>query len=116
METKQKTYSSSLTDSEWELLCHKYRCNVDEVAVAWSTGATSYQKDGWLSAIWDGSVIFAVCPIKLIRIASEWRFQNRADLEAVVRVEFLPELAPQLLAEHSGISVDYHYCLYYRQY
>ncbi len=53
---------------------------------------------------------------KLIRIASEWRFQNRADLEAVVRVEFPPELATQLLAEHSGISVDYHYCLYYRQY
>lgn len=52
----------------------------------------------------------------LIRIPSQWQFQNRTDLEAVVRLEFSPELASQLLSEHSGNSVDYHYCLYYHQY
>ena len=52
----------------------------------------------------------------LTRIASEWRFESRADLEAVVRIEFPPELANQLLVEHSGTIVEYHYCLYHRHY
>ncbi len=52
----------------------------------------------------------------LTRIASQWRFENRADLEAVVRIEFPLELANQLLTEHSGTVVDYHYCLYHRDY
>ncbi|HYF62107.1 MAG TPA: class I SAM-dependent methyltransferase [Herpetosiphonaceae bacterium] len=50
------------------------------------------------------------------RIASEWRFASRADLEAVVRLEFGEALSAELLADHSGLSVDYHYCLYYRQF
>jgi hypothetical protein len=37
----------------------------------------------------------------------EWRFERRADLEAVVRIEFTPELADAILAEHEGITVDY---------
>jgi SAM-dependent methyltransferase len=52
----------------------------------------------------------------LNRILSEWRFTQRADLEAVVRLEFPPELAEQLLAEHQGLSVEYSYCLYHRHY
>jgi SAM-dependent methyltransferase len=36
-----------------------------------------------------------------------WEFADRADLEAVVRIEFTPELAATLLAEHRGTSVDY---------
>ena len=52
----------------------------------------------------------------LRRVTTEWRFQNRADLEAVVRLEFPPALAAQLIAEHSGLSVDYGICLYYRHY
>ena len=52
----------------------------------------------------------------LHRIVSEWRFQNRADLEAVVCIEFPGELATQILHEHRGTTVDYHYCLYSRQY
>ncbi len=52
----------------------------------------------------------------LTRVASEWRFQNRADLEAVLRIEFPPDLAPQLLAEVSGTRVDCGYCLYHRTY
>lgn len=52
----------------------------------------------------------------LHRIASEWRFENRADLEAVVRIEFPEELATQILREHQGTTIRYHYCLYARQY
>ena len=52
----------------------------------------------------------------LHRIASKWRFENRHDLEAVVRIEFPDELATQILHEHQGTSIDYHYCLYSRRY
>jgi ubiquinone/menaquinone biosynthesis C-methylase UbiE len=37
----------------------------------------------------------------------DWRFGTRADLEAVVRIEFAPEVADAVLAEHEGTTVDY---------
>jgi ubiquinone/menaquinone biosynthesis C-methylase UbiE len=37
----------------------------------------------------------------------EWRFDCRADLERVVRIEFTRGLADELLAEHQGTAVDY---------
>ena len=37
----------------------------------------------------------------------EWRFDSRADLESVVRIEFTRELAEEILAEHEGTTVDY---------
>jgi len=36
-----------------------------------------------------------------------WRFSSRADLEAVVRIEFMPDVADAVLAEHAGLEVDY---------
>lgn len=36
-----------------------------------------------------------------------WRFDDRADLEAVVRIEFTGDLADAILAEHPGTTVDY---------
>ena len=36
-----------------------------------------------------------------------WEFDARADLESVVRIEFNPEVAEEILAEHDGTSVDY---------
>jgi ubiquinone/menaquinone biosynthesis C-methylase UbiE len=36
-----------------------------------------------------------------------WRFDSRADLEAVVRIEFTPEVADEILAGHEGTTVDY---------
>ena len=53
------------------------------------------------------------------RIMSEWRFQNRSDFEAVVRIEFHPvhpELAEEILAEHQALTVDYGYSIYHRTY
>jgi SAM-dependent methyltransferase len=44
----------------------------------------------------------------------EWRFDDRADLEAVVRIEFTPEVADEILAEHCGTSVDYAVNLWWR--
>jgi ubiquinone/menaquinone biosynthesis C-methylase UbiE len=37
----------------------------------------------------------------------EWRFDSRADLEAVVRIEFTREVADEILASHDGPTVDY---------
>jgi SAM-dependent methyltransferase len=36
-----------------------------------------------------------------------WRFSSRADLEAVVRIEFDQATADAVLAEHRGVEVDY---------
>jgi SAM-dependent methyltransferase len=52
----------------------------------------------------------------ITRIASEWRFMRRADLEAVVRIEFPPDVAEEILREHAGTRVDYGYRLYHRRY
>ena len=50
----------------------------------------------------------------LTRIESAWRFENRGALERVVRLELPERLVPELLAEVSGLEVDYHYALYSR--
>ena len=36
-----------------------------------------------------------------------WSFSSRADLESVVRIEFKPDVADEVLAEHEGTEVDY---------
>ena len=41
------------------------------------------------------------------RLLVAWEFEARADLEAVVRIEFPPRQAAAILAEHEGTSVDY---------
>ena len=41
------------------------------------------------------------------RLTVRWEFDTRADFEAVVRIEFAPRLAAELLAGHPGTSVDY---------
>jgi ubiquinone/menaquinone biosynthesis C-methylase UbiE len=46
----------------------------------------------------------------------DWRFDDRADLEAVVRIEFTPEVADAVLAEHPGTTVDYAVNLWWRHF
>lgn len=43
-----------------------------------------------------------------------WVFDNRADLAAVLRIEFPAELVRQFLAEHPGCEVDYAVDLWWR--
>jgi ubiquinone/menaquinone biosynthesis C-methylase UbiE len=45
-----------------------------------------------------------------------WRFDTRADLESVVRIEFTRELAERILDEHEGPTVDYAVNLWSRSY
>jgi hypothetical protein len=45
----------------------------------------------------------------------DWRFDTRADLEAVVRIELDPRTAAAALVEHEGTSVDYAVNLWYRR-
>lgn len=52
----------------------------------------------------------------LTRVTSAWRFADRETLEAVVRNEFPPDPAGEILTEHQGTTVDYHFCLYHRHY
>ena len=46
----------------------------------------------------------------------DWRFESRADLEAVVRIELAPEVADAVLAEHQGTTVDYAVNLWWRRF
>jgi SAM-dependent methyltransferase len=46
----------------------------------------------------------------------EWRFERREDLEAVVGIEFTPELTREIVAEHDGLVVDYAVNLWWRRY
>ena len=45
-----------------------------------------------------------------------WRFASRADLEAVVRIEFAREVADEVLAGHVGLEVDYAVNLWWRRF
>ena len=45
-----------------------------------------------------------------------WTFRSRADLEAVVRIEFAPEIAREVLATHVGTTVDYAVNVWWRGY
>jgi hypothetical protein len=51
-----------------------------------------------------------------VRVESEWQFQRREDLEAVLGVEFPPALAEELRREHPGTSVDVHYLVHHRRF
>ena len=48
------------------------------------------------------------------RIASEWRFRTRPHLEAVIRLELPEDVADNVLRDHTGLSVAYHYLLLHR--
>lgn len=51
------------------------------------------------------------------RLTISWEFESRADFEAVVRIEFAPEAAGRILAQHPGIrGVDYAVNLWSRTY
>jgi SAM-dependent methyltransferase len=45
-----------------------------------------------------------------------WRFERREDFEAVVRIEFKPEVAERVIASHRGVDVDYSINLWSRSY
>lgn len=45
-----------------------------------------------------------------------WRFTRRVDFEAVVRIEFPPTVAEEIIAEHSDLEVDYAVNLWWRRY
>lgn len=47
-------------------------------------------------------------------IDMRWSFATRADLEAVVRIEFDPPTAEAIIAEHPGTEVDYAVNLWWR--
>ena len=52
--------------------------------------------------------------VERVPIDMGWSFTTRADLEAVVRIEFTPDVAEQVLASHEGTEVDYAVNLWWR--
>jgi SAM-dependent methyltransferase len=49
------------------------------------------------------------------RLELAWTFEDRSDLEAVVRLELPPAVAEEALAGHEGLSVDYAVNLWWRR-
>lgn len=49
-------------------------------------------------------------------IDMDWSFASRADFDAVVRIEFAPEVAEAVIASHQGTDVDYAVNLWWRTY
>ena len=45
---------------------------------------------------------------------TSWACASRAQFEAVVRIEFAPSLADEILAEHPDSEVDYAVNLFWR--
>jgi ubiquinone/menaquinone biosynthesis C-methylase UbiE len=45
-----------------------------------------------------------------------WLFERRADFEAVVRIEFTPEVAEEIIGGHRGCEVDYAVNLWWRRF
>ena len=52
----------------------------------------------------------------VLRREMRWKFETRADLEAVVRIEFAPASAGWILREHQGLEVDYAINIRFRHY
>lgn len=50
------------------------------------------------------------------RLTIHWTFDRREDLEAVVRIELPPGPADAVLAEHTGLDVDYGVALRWKRY
>ncbi|MQA94249.1 MAG: methyltransferase domain-containing protein [Streptosporangiales bacterium] len=50
------------------------------------------------------------------QLTIRWSFTERADFEAVLGIEFTPELAAAIAAEHPGLEVDYAVNLWWRRY
>ena len=51
-----------------------------------------------------------------VPVDMRWVFSSRADLESVVRIEFTPEVADEVLAGHRGTEVDYAVHLWWKHY
>ena len=53
---------------------------------------------------------------EITKILSAWDFEQRSQLEEVVANEFPAALVPELLAEHTGLSISYGYSVMHRRY
>jgi ubiquinone/menaquinone biosynthesis C-methylase UbiE len=51
-----------------------------------------------------------------VPIRIRWVFGSRSDFEAVVRIEFAPDLAARILGGHPGAEVDYAVNLFWRRF
>ena len=75
----------------------------------------------WLCAAAPGyrpatvEAFFTACGFDCHRVDTLWRFDRRADLEAVLRIEFPAEVAAQAIAQTPGLAVPVRYRLHVRR-
>ncbi|CAM3965486.1 class I SAM-dependent methyltransferase [Nocardiopsis rhodophaea] len=50
------------------------------------------------------------------QLTMRWLFDSRDDFESVVRIEFTPAVAEEVIATHPGLEVDYAINLWWREY
>ncbi|CCI54052.1 Methyltransferase type 11 (fragment) [Nostocoides jenkinsii Ben 74] len=50
------------------------------------------------------------------RLLTSWQARDRAEFQALVRIEFEPAAADRILAEHAGSTVDYAVNVWWRRY
>lgn len=89
-------------------------CFVDNDATrstfgAWFRAAYPAYDPVAVQRFWD-RMGFATLPLTV-----EWTFDTRADLEAVIEIEFPPETAAAILARHEPLVVDYAVSLRYQR-
>ena len=56
---------------------------------------------------WAVEAFFSARGWRAVRLDVRWVFETRADFESVIRIEFAPDQADLILAEHAGSEVDY---------
>ncbi len=92
------------------------------VAFVVDTDATQSTFGRWFSRAlpaYDARAVdefFSLHGWSVLRLDIRWMFDTRADLEAVVRIEFAPDHAERILAEHQSLEVDYAINLRVRHY
>jgi SAM-dependent methyltransferase len=58
---------------------------------------------------------FAVQGFECHRVDTVWRFYDRGDLEAALRIEFTPEVAARAIAQTPGLTIPVRYRLHLRR-
>jgi hypothetical protein len=92
------------------------------VAFVIDTDPTRSTFGGWFMRAlprWNAAAIerfWAEQGFTCVPVDTRWRFARRADLEAVVGIEFAPDLAAAILREHDGLEVDYAVMLRWRRF
>lgn len=103
--------------AELERVCRRggIACVIDNDASRSTFGAWFRMGYPWLDPPHVIERFWATRGWTRVPVDVRWRFDNRADLESVVRIEFARDAADRILAGHAGTEVDYAVNLWWRR-